>query len=83
MEQRSICLINDSFPPVTDGVSNLKQVEDINFEGKEKEVYDRAVDYMNDSKYYLEKKKDMRTAFGCIEYSHGLLDALRMIHGLI
>ena len=25
-----------------------KQVEDINFEGKEKEVYDRAVDYMND-----------------------------------
>ena len=50
---------------------------------EEKEVYDRAVDYMNDSKYYLEKKKDMRTAFGCIEYSHGLLDALRMIHGLI
>ena len=36
---------------------NLKQVEDINFEGKEKEVYDRAVDYMNDSKYYLEKEK--------------------------
>ena len=62
---------------------NLKQVEDINFEGMEKEVYDRAVDYMNDSKYYQKKKKDMRTAFGCIEYSHGLLDALRMIHGLI
>ena len=61
---------------------NLKQVDDINFEGKEKEVYDRAIDYWNDSKYYLEKK-DTRTAFGCIEYSHGLLDALRMIHGLI
>ncbi len=61
---------------------NLKQVEDITFVDKEKEVYDRAVDYMNDSKYYLEKE-DMRTAFGCIEYSHGLLDALRMIHGLI
>ncbi|MBE6485979.1 MAG: DUF357 domain-containing protein [Methanosphaera stadtmanae] len=61
---------------------NLKQVEDITFIDKEKEVYDRAVDYMNDSKYYLEKE-DMRTAFGCIEYSHGLLDALRMIHGLI
>ena len=41
-----------------------------------------AVDYWNDSKYYLEKE-DMRTAFGCIEYSHGLLDALRMIHGII
>ncbi len=61
---------------------NLKQVSDITFVDKEKEVYDRAVDYMNDSKYYLEKE-DMRTAFGCIEYSHGLLDALRMIHGLI
>ncbi len=61
---------------------NLKQVEHITFVGKEKEVYDRAVDYMNDSKYYLEKE-DMRTAFGCIEYSHGLLDALRMIHDLI
>lgn len=61
---------------------NLKQVEDITFEGKEKEVYDRAIDYWNDSKYYLEKN-DTRTSFGCIEYSHGLLDALRMIHGLI
>lgn len=61
---------------------NLEQVSDITFVDKEKEVYDRAVDYMNDSKYYLEKE-DMRTAFGCIEYSHGLLDALRMIHGLI
>ena len=49
---------------------NLNQVADITFEGKEKEVY------------YLEKG-DMRTAFGCIEYSHGLLDALRMIHGII
>lgn len=61
---------------------NLNQVADITFENEEKEVYDRAIDYMNDSKYYLEKE-DYRTAFGCIEYSHGLLDALRMIHGLI
>ena len=41
---------------------NLNQVAHIEFEGKEKEVYDRAVDYWNDSKYYLEKE-DMRTAF--------------------
>ena len=61
---------------------NLKQVENIEFIGKEKEVYDRAIDYWNDSKYYL-KKEDMRTAFGCIEYSHGLLDALRMIHSIL
>ena len=36
---------------------NLNQVAHIEFLGKEKEVYDRAVDYWNDSKYYLEKKK--------------------------
>ena len=61
---------------------NLNQVAHIEFVGKEKEVYDRAIDYCNDSKYYLEKE-EIRTAFGCIEYSHGLLDALRMIHGII
>lgn len=61
---------------------NLNQVKNITFENEEKEVYDRAVDYMNDSKYYFEKK-DYRTSFGCIEYSHGLLDALRIIHNLI
>ena len=61
---------------------NLNEVAHITFVDKQKEVYDRAIDYMNDSKYYLEKE-DMRTAFGCIEYSHGLLDALRMIHGII
>ena len=36
---------------------NLNQVSHISFEGKEKEVYDRAVDYWNDSKYYLEKEE--------------------------
>ncbi len=30
--------------------------------------------YYNDSKHYL-KKKDYFTAFGCINYAHGLLDA--------
>ncbi len=61
---------------------NLKQVEGIDFTDLEREVYLRAVDYKNDSKYYLEKE-DFRTAFGCIEYSHGLLDALRMIYEII
>ena len=57
---------------------NLKQVEDINFEGKEKEVYDRAVDYMNDSKYYLEKKKDMRTF---LKIRYGILGQTMNIPG--
>ena len=32
---------------------NLKQVEDIKFEGKEKEVFDRAIDYWNDNCFWL------------------------------
>ena len=60
----------------------------ISFSEKEVEqahllVDDNLLAFQKLAKYYLEKKKDMRTAFGCIEYSHGLLDALRMIHGLI
>ncbi len=31
--------------------------------------------YYQDAKYYL-KKKDYFTAFGCINYGHGLVDAL-------
>ena len=34
-----------------------------------------AIDYYNDAKFYLEKN-DLFTAFGCINYGHGLLDAL-------
>ncbi|MDD2643108.1 MAG: DUF357 domain-containing protein [Methanobacteriaceae archaeon] len=62
--------------------NSLKQVKKIKVNTKEEEVIARAIDYKNDSKYYLDKK-DMRTSFGCIEYSHGLLDAIRMIHDLI
>lgn len=60
----------------------FKSGSHIDFVGKEKEVYGRAIDYWNDSKYYLEKR-EIRTAFGCIEYSHCLLDALRMIREII
>jgi hypothetical protein len=33
-----------------------------------------AKQYNSDAKYYLEKK-DYFTAFGCMNYAHGLLDA--------
>jgi hypothetical protein len=35
-----------------------------------------AKQYYEDAKYYL-CKKDYFTAFGCINYAHGLLDAIR------
>ena len=41
----------------------------------QKKTVELAKQYYNDSKYYLEKK-DYFTAFGCINYAHGLLDAI-------
>ena len=55
-----------------DSVAKLKAVE---LAGREKEVYDLAVDYRNDAGSWLEKK-DFYTAFASISYAHGLLDAL-------
>jgi hypothetical protein len=34
-----------------------------------------GLQYYEDAKYYF-KKKDFFTAFGCINYGHGLLDAV-------
>ena len=41
----------------------------------QKKTLELSKQYYNDSKYYLEKK-DYFTAFGCINYAHGLLDAI-------
>ncbi len=38
-------------------------------------IIELETQYFEDSKYYLEKK-DFFTAFGCINYAHGLLDAI-------
>ncbi|MDZ4172686.1 MAG: DUF357 domain-containing protein [Methanobacteriaceae archaeon] len=61
---------------------NLKEIEPINFSEKEKQVVERAKNYMDDTTYYL-KKKDYITSFGCITYAHGLIDSLRIIHNII
>ena len=44
---------------------------------KNEKVKDMAIRYYKDAKYYL-SKKDYYTAFGCINYAHGLIDALRL-----
>ncbi len=41
----------------------------------QKKTYELASQYYEDSKYYLDKK-DLFTSFGCINYAHGLLDAI-------
>ncbi len=39
-------------------------------------VLELAMDYASDAKSYL-GKEDFYTAFSCISYAHGLLDALK------
>jgi len=42
---------------------------------KQEKTVELAIQYYKDAKYYLEKK-DYFTAFGCINYAHGLLDSI-------
>ncbi|MEW6329334.1 MAG: DUF357 domain-containing protein [Candidatus Micrarchaeota archaeon] len=44
--------------------------------GKKRELVEQAARYCEDAKFYL-KKKDHISAFGCINYAHGILDALK------
>ncbi len=43
-----------------------------------KKILDMARRYYEDAKYYL-GRKDYFTAFGCINYAHGLIDAVKLI----
>ncbi len=61
---------------------NIKEIESIDLDENEVEIIQRAESYFADTQYYLEKH-DFVTSFGCITYAHGLLDAIRLFHGLI
>ncbi len=54
---------------------NLPQLKDIKTTAPQEKTIELSKQYFEDSKYYLEKK-DFFTAFGCINYAHGLLDAI-------
>jgi len=54
---------------------NLQQINKVNISDQQKKILELATQYYEDAKYYLEKK-DYFTAFGCINYGHGLLDAI-------
>lgn len=57
---------------------NIKRINEKTFSKTEKKTYELATQYYEDTKYYT-NKKDYFTAFGCINYAHGLLDALLKI----
>ena len=54
---------------------NLQQISQNNINDQQKKILELATQYYKDAEYYLEKK-DYFTAFGCINYGHGLLDAI-------
>ncbi|MEA3458719.1 MAG: DUF357 domain-containing protein [Candidatus Thermoplasmatota archaeon] len=54
---------------------NLDSLKDKKPEHLDSKIVELASQYYEDSKYYV-SKKDYFTAFGCINYGHGLLDAI-------
>ena len=54
---------------------NIKNIEKINLDDSQKKIVNLASQYYQDSNYYY-SKKDFFTAFGCINYAHGLLDSI-------
>ena len=54
---------------------NIKQLNHTKLSEKQKKIIELATQYYQDTRYYSEKK-DYFTAFGCINYAHGLLDAI-------
>jgi hypothetical protein len=61
---------------------SMAELDLLSLTESEMEVVDQAKRYYGDTKYYL-KKGDYFTAFGCINYAHGLVDGIRMIKGLL
>jgi hypothetical protein len=54
---------------------NIQKIKTGSTKTKQNEILELATQYYNDAKYYAEKK-DYFTSFGCINYAHGLLDAI-------
>jgi hypothetical protein len=54
---------------------NIKKTEKISLTHSQKKNIELAAQYYKDSKYYKDKE-DYFTSFGCINYAHGLLDAI-------
>ncbi|MCK4902757.1 MAG: DUF357 domain-containing protein [Thermoplasmatales archaeon] len=54
---------------------NIPLLEGKKLTKSQEKTVELAKQYYEDSKYYLDKG-DFFTAFGCINYAHGLLDAI-------
>jgi len=63
--RKDIVLFNQNIKKLSEKNKHLKPVE-------------LAIQYHHDAQFYLDKK-DTFTAFGCINYAHGLLDAVTFL----
>lgn len=54
---------------------NIAQINKKKITNPQVKTVELSKQYFEDSKYYLDKK-DYFTSFGCINYAHGLLDAI-------
>lgn len=61
---------------------SLIEFDSVSLADDEADVVEQAKRYYEDTKYYHEKG-DYFTAFGCINYAHGLVDGIRMRRGLL
>ena len=57
---------------------SVVELDSLALAASEEKVVDQAKRYYEDTKYYLERG-DYVTAFGCINYAHGLLDGLKKL----
>jgi len=57
---------------------SVLELDSLALAANEEQVVDQAKRYYEDTKYYLEKG-DYVTAFGCINYAHGLLDGIKKL----
>lgn len=60
---------------------SLIELDSLSRDDEEERITDHAKRYYEDTKYYLEKG-DYFTAFGCINYAHGLLDGIKKKKGI-
>ena len=61
---------------------SLVELDSVALTVEEKAVVAHAKRYYADTQYYL-KMGDYFTAFGCVNYAHGLVDCLRNVKGLL
>ena len=60
----------------SDIIQFRENVKEVKITEENAEVVELAKKYCEDTAYFL-GKKDFVTAFGCINYAHGLIDAYR------